>query len=145
MTAEHTARLEGRVYDLVPRSLTEANPGYRDVGEVLRLFGAGSPVHIAAHWIEGAAEMDSRDYSCEHAHDELIEVNILLGEPGELAYTVVLAKDQGPTVVESPCAIVVPPGVLHSANVLRGRGWFVVLRLPVAGFEGVFGSADPFS
>jgi hypothetical protein len=125
----------GQVYDLVPRSLTEANPGYRDIGEILRLFAAGSPVHIAAHWIEGASQMESRDYSCDHLHEDLIEVNILLGEPGGLVYSVVLAEGEEPTVVESPRAIVVPPGVVHSANVLRGRGWFVVLRLPAAAFE----------
>ncbi|HET8813987.1 MAG TPA: hypothetical protein VFM51_03425 [Solirubrobacterales bacterium] len=110
------------------------------MGEILRLFAAGSPVHIAAHWIEGASEVGNRDYSCDHRHNDLIEVNILLGEPGGLVYSVVLAEGAEPTVVESPRAVVVPPGVVHSANVLRGRGWFVVLRLPVVGFEECLGT-----
>lgn len=120
----------GLVYELAPRSLTEANPGYRDIEEVLRLFADGAPVHIAAHWIEGALEVPSRDYSCDHVHRDLVEVNILLGEPGGLAYSVVLAENEEPTLIEAPSAVIVPAGVSHSANVVRGRGWFVVLRLP---------------
>lgn len=128
------ARSEGsarraRLFELVPRSLKEANPGYHDVGEVLRLFAAGAPVHIAAHWIEGAEEIP-RGYSCDHVHEDLVEVNILLGEPGGLVYDLVMAEGEEPVAVESPQVVVVPPGVVHSANVVRGRGWFVVLRLP---------------
>lgn len=124
------AALRGLIYELAPRSLTEANPGYRDIEEVLRLFADGAPIHIAAHWIEGALEVSSRDYSCDHVHEDLIEVNILLGDPGGLTYSVVLAEDEEPTLIEAPSAVVVPAGVSHSANVVRGRGWFVVLRLP---------------
>lgn len=122
----------GEVFELVSRSLTEANPGYRDVDELVRLFAVGAPVHIAAHWIENAEEQPARDYSCAHVHESLSEVNILLGEPGGLVYSVVLGEDEEPTIIESPCAVIVPPGIPHSANVLRGSGWFVVLRLPVA-------------
>jgi len=124
-------RRRARLYDFVPRSLTEANPGYHDIGEVMRLFAAGSPVHIAAHWIEGAEDLP-RDYSCAHAHEDLTEVNILLGEPDGLVYSMVLEERAEPVLVESPRVLVVPPGVVHSANVVRGRGWFVVLRLPPA-------------
>jgi len=120
----------GSVYELAPRSLTEANPGYRDIDEIVRLFADGAPVHIAAHWVEGALEARDRDYSCDHVHGDLVEVNILLGEPGGLTYSVVLAEGEEPTLIEAPTAVVVPAGVSHSANVVRGRGWFVVLRLP---------------
>lgn len=125
----------GEVFELVPRSLTEANPGYHDIAEVLRLFADGSPVHIAAHWIDGAEHRPDRDYSCSHVHEDLTEVNILLGAPNELVYSVQLAADREPVQVESPSAVVVPPGVPHSANVVRGRGWFVVLRLPACAGE----------
>jgi hypothetical protein len=111
------------------RPLTEANPGYRDIEEIARFVAAGAPMHVVAHWVEGAADVPGRDYSCMHEHPEHVEVNILLGEPGGLAYEVVLAEGEEPTRVESPCAVVIPPGVPHSANVLSGRGWFVVLRL----------------
>ena len=120
------------VFDLVPRSLTEANPGYRDIDEIVRLFANAAPVHLAAHWIAGAHNVGPRDYSVDHAHDDLVEINILLGEPGGLVYRVVLAEGEEPVLVESPRAVIVPPGIPHSANVVRGRGWFVVLRLPAA-------------
>jgi hypothetical protein len=133
-TGALTASRRGRVFDLVPRSLREANPGYHDIGEITRLFAAGAPVHMAAHWIDGAQEME-RDYSCNHAHEDVVEVNILLGEPGGLFYNVVLAEGEEPVLIESPRAVIVPSGVVHSANVVRGRGWFVVLRLPAAAVE----------
>ena len=122
----------GAVFDLTARSLTEANPGYRDIDEVTRLFAVGAPVHIAAHWIDGAQPAPGRDYSCSHEHDSLVEVNIILGAPGALSYEIVLGEGEEPTIVHAPCAVVVPAGVAHSANVLEGRGWFVVLRLPTA-------------
>jgi hypothetical protein len=130
LTTEFLKTKRGQTFPLVPRSLTEANKGYHDVAEVVRLFADGAPIHIAAHWIEGAQTDAGRDYSCAHTHDEFVEVNVLLGEPGALVYNVVLAEGDEPKRVESPCAIVVPPNVAHSANVLEGRGWFVVLRLP---------------
>ncbi|HZV72486.1 MAG TPA: hypothetical protein VFF79_02115 [Conexibacter sp.] len=130
----------GEVFELVPRSLTEANPGYRDIDEIVRLFAPGAPIHIAAHWIEAAAPAPARDYSCAHVHDDLVEVNILLGAPGELVYSIVLAEGEEPTIVESPSAVVVAAGVAHSANVLRGRGWFVVLRLAPAAMADAGGS-----
>jgi hypothetical protein len=127
-----SVKKSGAVFDLVARSLTEANPGYRDINEVTRLFASGSPVHIAAHWIDGAQRAPGRDYSCNHQHDSLVEVNVILGEPGALSYEVVLGEGEEPTTIHAPCAVVVPAGVTHSANVLEGRGWFVVLRLPAA-------------
>jgi hypothetical protein len=119
----------GETFPLLPRPMSEANPGYRDLDEIVRFFASGAPIHLAAHWIEGAATVPARDYSCVHAHEEFTEVNILLGEPGGLVYTVVLSVGDAPTLIEAPCAVVIPPGVSHSANVLHGRGWFVVLRL----------------
>jgi len=124
----------GLTFPLVPRSLTEANKGYHDVAEVARMFADGAPVHIAAHWIEGAANAPGRDYSCTHVHDDFVEVNVLLGDPGGLIFNVVLAEGESATRLESPCAVVVPPGIAHSANVLEGRGWFVVLRIPAEDF-----------
>ena len=120
------------VVPLTSKSLTEANPGYRDVAEVVRLFADGASVHVAAHWIDGAVAIVDRDYSCVHAHDDLIELNVLLGEPDGLSYQMVLGRDKPAVRLEAPCAVVIPPGVPHSANVIEGRGWFVVVRIPIA-------------
>jgi hypothetical protein len=121
----------GQIFRMVMRSLTDANPGYRDVDEIVRFFADGAPLHIAAHWIEGAPHYPARDYSCVHEHEDFVEINVLLGEPGGLTYSVVLGDAEPPTLIQAPAAIVVPPGVPHSANVVSGQGWFVVLRLPI--------------
>ncbi len=125
----------GEVYSLVQRSLTEANPGYRDVDEIVRLFASGAPIHIAAHWIEGAEDQSTRDYSCAHVHDDLDEVNVLLGDPGGLVCNILLGANEEPACVEAPSAVVIPAGVTHSANVVKGRGWFVALRLPAGSLK----------
>jgi len=125
MTASTTAQ----VFSLERRPLSEANPGYGDIEEIERFFAVGSPVYLAAHWIPGAGRDDGREYSCDHAHDDCVEINLILGEPGELLFDVVLGDGGESQRVASPSAIVIPPGTRHSANVVEGRGWFVVARL----------------
>lgn len=134
-SADFLAADRAVVVPLVPRSLTEANPGYHDINEVMRLFADGAPIHIATHWIDGAVTVADRDYSCVHSHEEFAELNVILGEPDGLSYRIVARGDEPAITVEAPSAVVVPPGVGHSANVLQGRGWFVVVRVPIGAFK----------
>ncbi len=108
--------------------MSQANPGYRDVDEIVRLFAVGAPVHIAVHRIEADCPSVER-YSPAHAHSDLIEINVLLGEQDGLTYEMTLGDVGDPSVVAGPCAVVIPPGVPHSANFISGSGWFVVCRV----------------
>jgi hypothetical protein len=118
---------DASIHPLVVRPMSEANPGYLDVAGIVRLAAPdAAPHHLAVHRIEGPPP-SSAGYSVPHAHHDVTELNILLPDDDGLAYTMVLGAGP-PQVVEGPCVVVVPPGVAHSANILRGTGWFVVVR-----------------
>lgn len=110
---------------LVPRALSSQSR-YRDIPELRRLEATGSPSHVVVHHIADDAVAEARDYCDVHAHP-FAELNLLLGDPGELVFDIVL----GDEVVEavSPTTVWIPAGVPHSANLRSGCGTFVVVYL----------------
>lgn len=106
--------------------MSDANPGYLDVASIARRVAVGTPHHVAVHRIDDVDSVPA-GYSVPHAHDDLTELNILLPDGDGLTYSMVLGEGDE-VLVDGPCVVVIPPGVAHSANVARGRGWFVVVR-----------------
>jgi len=98
--------------------------GYGAEPDIAR-YHAPDPLYSAVHLVDDA-DPKWREYSPRHVH-AFPEVNILAGPPGALVFRIRLGDEEGD--VESPAAIVIPPGVAHSANLVRGSGAFVVLRL----------------
>ncbi|HEY8109203.1 MAG TPA: hypothetical protein VIF43_04310 [Patescibacteria group bacterium] len=106
------------------RDHTGERAGYGDNADIRRYF-AGEPLYTAVHVVDGAPQ-EERKYGIAHTHP-FPEVNVLAGAPGELVYRIRVGEEE--REVESPAVIVIPPDVIHSANLVKGSGAFVVLRL----------------
>ncbi|AUX23404.1 hypothetical protein SOCEGT47_039290 [Sorangium cellulosum] len=102
---------------------------HREVECIRRFFAAGFPVHLAIHRVDGAAPA-RRDYTELHTHD-VPEINLILPDPTGLEYRVELG-DSVHHLVEST-SLWIPPGVPHAANVVRGSGYLVAVRLDHGG------------
>jgi hypothetical protein len=75
------------------------------------------------------APQGKRKYSPPHKHD-FPELNILVGradDPGSLVYEILIGDER--REVTSPATILIPPHVLHSANIVRGTGVYIAVRL----------------
>ncbi|MFZ5892762.1 MAG: hypothetical protein ACOY0T_17010 [Myxococcota bacterium] len=68
-------------------------------------------------------QAEHRQYCAPHLHD-FAEVNILL-TLGRLKYEFRLGDET--YRVEAPASIYVPAGLVHSANVIEGSGFFLAL------------------
>lgn len=64
-----------------------------------------------------------RNYCEPHRHD-VDEINILLSQ-GHLLYDIRLGDER--YEVEAPSSIYIPAGLVHSANVIEGSGFFVAV------------------
>jgi hypothetical protein len=118
-------RSEASVTPLVPRPLSSQSR-YRDIPELRRLEATGSPTHVVVHHIDDQAVPETRDYCDVHAHP-FAELNLILGDPGELVFDIVLGDETIEAV--SPTTVWIPAGVPHSANLRSGHGTFVVVYL----------------
>ena len=78
--------------------------------------------HIVAHEVRDVSA-DRRAYCEPHVHD-CPEINILLSLT-RLVYEIRLGDEV--YLVEAPATIYIPAGLVHSANVVEGSGFFVAL------------------
>jgi quercetin dioxygenase-like cupin family protein len=78
--------------------------------------------HIVTHEIRDVSA-DRRSYCEPHVHD-CPEINILL-TLARLVYEIRLGDEV--YLVEAPATIFIPAGLVHSANVVEGSGFFIAL------------------
>jgi len=115
--------LRGRVEDLhfVPFHANGTAPVSRRV-----LAGAGVHEtigkHIVSHEIRNVPA-ERRSYCEPHVHD-CDEINILLSD-SHLSYEIRLGDEV--FVVNAPATIRIPAGVVHSANVIEGSGFYIAI------------------
>jgi hypothetical protein len=80
-------------------------------------------LYIAVHEIHGAEQSLDRQYSAPHVHT-CAELNLLFSFE-RLVFRVTLGEETH--ICQAPAGILIPPGLMHSANVVEGRGFFVVI------------------
>ena len=90
-----------------------------------RVGWTGFPVHLAVHRVLNVCGAPVC-YAELHAHD-YAEINIIIGEEDGLVYEIGLGNEL--YKVSSPSAIWIPAKLHHSANALRGSGFFVCMIL----------------
>lgn len=78
--------------------------------------------HVVAHELREVSAA-FRSYCEPHVHD-CAEINILLSM-SRLVYEIRLADET--YIVEAPATIYIPAGLVHSANVLEGTGFFLAM------------------
>jgi hypothetical protein len=122
----------GRYAELISHGVSEALslvPFHnRDQVPLTRRVLSGASIHaslnrrIVVHELH-EVRAEHRHYCDPHFHD-FAEVNILLST-ARLTYEVRLGDET--YVVEAPASIHIPAGLVHSANVFEGSGFFIAL------------------
>ena len=98
---------------------------HRDIDCIERFFASGFPLHLAIHKVN-EAEPKRRDYTDLHVHPQG-EINVIIPDAQGLEYEIQLGDEV--FRVSEGASIWIPPNVPHSANVIRGSGYFVAVRL----------------
>lgn len=79
--------------------------------------------HIAVHEIRGVAHSLDRRYCQPHSHN-CSELNLIFSFE-RLVFRITLGGEH--YICQAPSSIFIPAGVSHSANVVEGTGFFVVM------------------
>lgn len=115
---------KGEIKDLSTVPFHKSGPIERTVfagGELLNL----SNKHVAVHNIEKGLKLDDLpDYCLPHKHNHP-EINLLLSDNKSLKYKITLGDEVH--IISSPSMVYIPAGLTHSANVISGNGYFIVI------------------
>lgn len=114
------------IHRCIPALLSSV-PFHRDSAYIQRYFSEDFPCHLAIHQITGAKYETQEQYTDPHTHD-VDEINIIIGDEEGLEYAIQLGDEV--FRVNAPISVYIPAGLPHAANVLRGSGYFLALRLP---------------
>jgi hypothetical protein len=112
------------ICNMLPAALSDV-PFHRNTRSITRLFAEQFPVHLAIHEVS-LVTAPPAEYTEPHVHHDSDEINILISQQS-LWYKILLGATE--YVVQNNSCIWIPRGLMHSANVLQGAGYFVTLRL----------------
>lgn len=99
---------------------------HHDISFIERFFADTFPLHLAIHQVSCDLP-NTLMYTEPHWHD-VAELNVIMSDEHDLEYLIQLGEEE--YHVKSNASIWIPAGVMHAANVIRGNGYFVALRLP---------------
>jgi mannose-6-phosphate isomerase-like protein (cupin superfamily) len=112
------------IFNMIPSALSKV-PFHKDTRSITRYFAKDFPVHLAVHEVSKVL-VPPAEYTQPHIHEHFDEINIILSDL-DLLYAIQVG-DEKYTVSNNAC-IGIPRGTVHSANVLKGSGHFVTIRL----------------
>ena len=121
-----------------PQALNETALGLpQSIGAFLNRYALlnskncpGAPAHIAVHLIKGLTETPS-PYVHAHRHPASDEIGLVIGQPGDLEYEIILNGTAH--AVRSPGCVFIPAGTVHRARALRGQGAYVCVLMDPQG------------
>lgn len=83
------------------------------------------PIHVAMHKFD--AKSNHEKYCSSHLHQNEDEINIIIAE-GDFAMELEFAgKTQ---IITDSSVVFIPSNTQHSANIIKGNGYFVCIRFP---------------
>lgn len=112
------------IHTMSPDDLANV-PFHQNTPNITRFIAALFPHHLAVHEVN-AVNQPPEAYTFLHTHNDHDEINIIIS-PGKLVYSIQLGDEEH--IVQSNASIWVPRGVMHSANVLEGSGYFIAIRV----------------
>lgn len=115
---------ESFLFDLLPSALSSV-PFHTDTPAITRYFAEGFPLFLGVHEVSPVAEPPAA-YTQPHLHEDYDEVNIILS-PTELVYRIQVGTETH--IVRNNACVWIPRGTVHSANVLKGSGYYLAIRL----------------
>jgi mannose-6-phosphate isomerase-like protein (cupin superfamily) len=115
---------KSHIFEMLPSALSNV-PFHYNTPVITRFFAEKFPLHMAVHQVSPIQE-PPLEYTEAHLHEEHDEINIIISSE-ELVYKIQLETEEF-TVTNNAC-IWIPAGMIHSANVLKGSGYFIAARL----------------
>jgi quercetin dioxygenase-like cupin family protein len=112
------------IFNMLPAALSNV-PFHKDEKSITRYFAENFPVHLAVHKVSYVLAAPA-EYTEPHVHDDHDEINIIISQQN-LQYKIQLGKEEH--IVGSNSCIWIPRGMLHAANVIKGSGYFVAMRM----------------
>jgi hypothetical protein len=100
-------------------------PFHSNTPFITRYLAENFPVYIAVHEVSMVIKAPT-EYTQPHVHNDCDEINIILSQ-SNLVYKIQLDDEE--YIVSSNSSIWIPRGTLHSANVLKGSGYFIAMRI----------------
>ena len=110
------------IVDFIPEPLSSVH-NHLPFASIERFIAKGSPVHLALHKVCKIKETPEA-YTTLHKHEEP-EINVIIGEKDQMEYLIQIGEQK--FIVSSPSSIWIPAGVEHSANLIKGSGYFLCL------------------
>jgi quercetin dioxygenase-like cupin family protein len=112
------------IHKMEPDDLANV-PFHQNTPDITRFIARFFPHHLAVHEIS-PVHKQPETYTFLHKHVDYDEINIIIS-PGKLVYRIQLDNDE--YIVNNNSSIWIPRGVMHSANVLEGAGYFIAMRV----------------
>lgn len=114
------------IYKMLPSALSNV-PFHENTMAITRYFAENFPVHLAVHKVSPVVKAPP-EYTLPHLHEDSDEINIILSEHN-LTYKIQVGSDE--YTGDNNSCIWIPRGMIHAANVLKGSGYFITLRIPI--------------
>lgn len=118
-----THKIENYIFEYKDSALSSVI-AHNDSDCIQRFFAEGFPYYTAVHKVEHANF--PTEYTEVHQHKES-EINLLISTDKNFAYKVVIGDET--KIVRGNAAIYIPSNIPHSANVLQGSGYYIVIRI----------------
>jgi len=122
----HRALRVGRISTHVKAPLSSV-AFHHDTPCITRWIPDDFPMHMAVHNVSVRRGSDVPAYVEPHTH-EVIEVNILI--PGSTDFEFEITLGDEVHRLRAASSIWIPPGVVHSARAVAGRGHLVFFQIP---------------
>ena len=112
------------IFNMIPAALSHV-PFHNNTKAIKRFFAEDFPVHVAVHEVSPISDPPI-EYTRPHIHEDWDEINLIISQH-DLLYRMQLEGKKF-TVSNNSC-IWIPRGTIHAANVLKGSGYFITIRL----------------
>lgn len=115
---------QSHIFNMIPVSLSNI-PFHKNTKRITRYFAEQFPLHLAVHEVSPVTTPPV-EYTQPHVHEDCDEINIIISQH-DLLYRIQLGGEK--YVVSNNSCIWIPRGMIHAANVLRGSGHFITMRI----------------
>lgn len=112
------------IFNMIPVALSNI-PFHKNTKSITRYFAENFPIHIAVHEVSPVS-FPPVEYTQPHVHENWDEINIIISQH-DLLYRIQLDDER--YTVSNNSSIWIPRGTLHAANVLKGSGYFITIRM----------------
>ena len=112
------------LFKMLPIPLSNV-PFHENTKSITRYFAENFPVHLAVHEVSPVMKPPI-EYTQPHLHNDTDEINIIISQQS-LLYKIRLGDNE--YEVGNNSCIWIPRGMMHAANVLKGSGYFITLRM----------------